>query len=91
MTSLLAALLTVLYLVALIGSSVWALERESWARTTVPLGLRVLGLAFLFHEFAAEEAKGPSLWKETSVVYNAATKTTMPCTVCVERGTLVNK
>lgn len=39
---------------------------------------------------AKEEQKGPCLRYETSMYWNAATKTMMPARVCVERAEWVN-
>lgn len=45
-----------------------------------------LSLAGFIYLVSKEEDKGPCLRKETSMMYNAATKTMMPYTYCVERG-----
>ena len=50
----------------------------------------ILGLAFVLYSEEQEENSGPCLKKETQWTWNAATKTTMPYTVCVQQGEWVN-
>jgi len=44
-------------------------------------------LTFIIKWSTEEEEQGPCLKKETSLAWNAATKTMMPYTSCTERGT----
>lgn len=50
----------------------------------------VLTVAAVLGVASQEEDQGPCLKKETSYAYNAATKTMMPYTKCVERGEWVD-
>lgn len=50
----------------------------------------ILGMAFILNAMAEEDSRGPCLKEETQWAYNAGTKTTMPYTVCVQRGEWVN-
>lgn len=50
----------------------------------------VLLVAALSYAAAHEDDKGPCLRYETSMYWNAATKTMMPARVCVERAEWVN-
>ena len=52
--------------------------------------IAIVGLAFVLYSMAQEENSGPCLKEETQWAYNAGTKTTMPYTVCVQRGEWVN-
>lgn len=51
--------------------------------------LVILGLAFVMDSIAKEEAQGPCIKEETSYQFNSGTKTMMPYTKCVERGTWI--
>ena len=83
------AIIIVGYLAALIGTLIKAVNDEDWRWLVAFAALFTLMVALVIKNVAEEKEQGPCLKEETSYSYNSATKTMMPYTHCVERGTWV--
>lgn len=89
--ALLAATGIVVFIAVLMGLGIAALEGWGWPAGIGAAVWLILGMAFMIYQVSQEEATGPCLREKTSYQYNPATKTTMPYTHCVERGTWVDQ
>lgn len=88
MEGFIAATCIVLTCCLLVFLMVRAFESESIYNLWSLAGLSVLIaiLALMINAWLAEERRGPCLKYETTMQYNAATKTTMPARYCALRG-----
>jgi MFS family permease len=84
------ATLVVAVLGALIGTAILAIDNEDWRWGAVSVVILIGILASVMYLSEAEESQGPCAKYETQWSYNAATKSSMPYRVCVERGEWIN-
>ena len=89
MTYVIGVTLMVLWFGAIIFLATYAMDGSTPAGIGAVI-VFILGLSFVLYAIGQEENTGPCLKEETQWAFNAATKTTMPYTVCVERGEWVN-
>ena len=87
---ILQATLIVAVIGALVSTAILAIENEDWRWAVVAVVIVIGIFAFVISQVKKENAQGPCLKEETNWQYNPATKTNMPYTYCVDRGTWVN-
>lgn len=87
---ILGATLIVVVFGALLGALFLAVENEDWRWGVVSVIVLIGILAGGMYLTDQEEAQGPCAKYETQWSYNAATKSSMPYRVCVERGEWIN-
>ena len=77
-------------IVAVLGALMYCIGQAvdgDWRFGAGAVVIVIFIIAIVMKASAEEDAKGPCLKEETSLAWNAATKTMMPYTSCVERGT----